>query len=57
MYSVYRNKICTIISTSPGGLGGMRAHTHLRDILHHLGCDTIGANATIGGCMSAFAED
>ena len=56
-YSAYKGKVCAIISTSPGGLGGMRAHNHMRDILLNLGCDVIGASATIGGGFSAFNED
>jgi chromate reductase, NAD(P)H dehydrogenase (quinone) len=56
-YSAYKGKVCAIISTSPGGLGGMRAHNHMRDILLNLGCDVIGASATIGSGFSAFNED
>merc|ERR1712224_817322 len=53
----YKGKVCAIVSTSPGPLGGMRAHNHMRDILLNLGCDVIGASATIGGCFSAFNDD
>jgi len=53
----YKDKVCAIISTSPGGLGGVRGQPHLREVLHHLRCDVIGANATIGHCFSAFKED
>lgn len=55
--SAYRGKMAAVVSTSPGGLGGMRSHVALRNLLLNLGCNVLGTSATIGRGFSAFNED
>lgn len=52
----YANKTVALIAASPGGLGGMRALNHLRDIFYNLGCIVLPEAVAMGGAFKAFDE-
>lgn len=53
----YQNKLAAILSASPGGLGGIRAHRHVRDILDSLGVAVVPPAVGIGKAMQAFDDE
>lgn len=54
---VLRGKVGAIMSASPGGFGGIRMNTHLRQIMRALGILTIYDQVTVSRAHEAFAED
>lgn len=46
-YKLLPGKVAMIVSTSPGSLGGIRAHSHLRDILDSVGIATLPGGLAI----------
>ncbi len=52
----YQHKLAAIISASPGGLGGIRAHRHVRDILDSLGVAVVPPALGISKAMNAFDD-
>jgi len=54
---VYQGKTAAIVSTSPGGLGGMRGLTHLRVLLNNLNVLVIPQQVTVGAAFKAFDEN
>ena len=53
----FKGKLCALLTTSPGHLGGIRGLSHLREILHNLGVRVINEQYALPGAGSAFAED
>jgi chromate reductase, NAD(P)H dehydrogenase (quinone) len=54
---IFRDKPAAIIASSPGGLGGMRALFHLRDVLGYLGMVVIPQQLAAGKANELFAVD
>ncbi|MCG8671810.1 MAG: NAD(P)H-dependent oxidoreductase [Pseudomonadales bacterium] len=52
----YAQQKAAIIATSPGGLGGLRGLTHLREILSNLGTHVIPAQLAVPTAYEAFNE-
>ncbi|MGI9355050.1 MAG: NADPH-dependent FMN reductase [Rhizobiaceae bacterium] len=54
----YQNRAFALASSSPGGLGGIRALSHARDILVSIGAqEVISPQLGLGNAMTAFADD
>ncbi|MNS36100.1 FMN-dependent NADPH-azoreductase [compost metagenome] len=54
---VLRGKVGAIMSASPGGFGGIRMNSHLRQIMRALGILTIYDQVTVSRAHEAFHED
>lgn len=52
----YRGKVAGLLSTSPGGLGGLRGLVHVRAILSGLGAHVVPSQFALGGAHDAFDE-
>ena len=52
----FRGKVAAIMSTSPGGLGGIRGLVHLRAILGNIGTVVLPDQKTIPNAYDAFDE-
>ncbi len=55
--SGYREKIVTLMSASPGGLGGLRGLVHLRAILEMIGAIVLPDQITVRSAHTAFGAD
>ena len=54
----YQNCAFALASSSPGGLGGIRALSHMRDILVSIGAqEVISPQLGVGNAMTAFDDD
>ena len=53
----FRGKVVTIMSASPGALGGLRGLVHVRSILGNLGCLVLPDQVAVSKAHEAFAED
>jgi NAD(P)H-dependent FMN reductase len=53
----FTGKVATLISASPGALGGMRALVHVRAILGNIGTLVLPGTISIVKAHEAFAED
>jgi len=54
MYHSFANKAGLVISTSLGGLGGLRGLSHIRELLTNMGTDVVSQQVAIGGALKAF---
>ena len=54
--SAFQNKVAGIMSTSPGGLGGIRGLSHVRDILFNLGVTVLPGQVAVGSAYQVFDE-
>lgn len=52
----FRGKVVGMASASPGGLGGLRAQSHLAPLLMNLECWVAPRSHAVGGAHSAFDE-
>ncbi|NES95350.1 MAG: NAD(P)H-dependent oxidoreductase [Desertifilum sp. SIO1I2] len=52
----FKNKVAALLSTSPGGLGGLRGLVHLRSILGNIGVLVIPQQKTIPNAFQVFNE-
>ena len=52
----FRGKMCALLTTSPGRLGGIRGLSHLREILHNVGVKVINEQYALPDAGTAFAE-
>ncbi|NMG01687.1 NADPH-dependent FMN reductase [Azoarcus taiwanensis] len=55
--AVYAGRAAAVVGSSPGGLGGMRALFHVRDILGYLGMQVIPQQLAVGNAGSAIGDD
>ena len=53
----FRGKVVTLMSASPGALGGLRGLVHLRSILGNLGCIVLPIQAAVPKAHEAFKDD
>ena len=53
----FRGKVVTLMSASPGGLGGLRGLVHVRSILGNIGCLVLPDQISISSAFKAFKED
>ena len=53
----FRGKVVTLMSASPGALGGLRGLVHVRSILDSLGCLVLPEQVAIPKAHAAFTED
>ena len=54
MNIAFQGKVVTLMSASPGGLGGMRALRHVREILGNMGCIVLPDQLSVSGAHDAF---
>ncbi len=52
----FRGKVVSLMSASPGGLGGLRGLVHVRAILGGLGCLMLPAQTAVSSAHDAFDE-
>lgn len=55
--AAFQGKVVTLMSASPGGLGGLRGLVHVRSILGNLGCIVLPDQVAISSAHQAFNED
>merc|ERR1711915_275124 len=49
MYDAFKGKLASVVSASPGGLGGMRAAGQLRQLLMNCGSTCLMGSVSVGG--------
>jgi len=54
--SCFRGKTAAIMATSPGGLGGLRGLSHLREILTGIGVLVIPEQKAVPASMNVFSD-
>jgi chromate reductase, NAD(P)H dehydrogenase (quinone) len=52
----FQEKVAVLMSTSPGGLGGLRCLFHVRSILSSIGVIVLPDQKAIGNAYQAFDE-
>jgi len=52
----FRGKVVSLMSASPGGLGGLRGLVHVRAILGGLGCIMLPAQTAVSSAHTAFDD-
>jgi len=52
----YANQVVTLLSASPGRMGGLRGLAHVRDILSGIGCIVMPTTVAVGRAQEAFDE-
>jgi len=55
--AAFSGKVITLMSASPGGLGGLRGLVHVRSILGNLGCIVLPDQIAISAAYEVFNED
>lgn len=53
----FRGKVATLMSASPGGLGGLRGLVHLRSVLGNIGVIVLPDQIAVSKAYEAFNED
>jgi chromate reductase, NAD(P)H dehydrogenase (quinone) len=53
----FRGKVATLMSASPGALGGLRALVHVRSILGNIGVIVLPDQVAVAGAPQAFQPD
>lgn len=53
----FTGKVAALMSTSPGGLGGLRGLVHVRAILGNIGVIVLPAQVAVPKAYDAFADD
>ena len=57
MLAAYRRKVATIMSASPGALGGFRGLVHVRSILSNIGVIVLPDQIAVPHAFEAFDDD
>ena len=57
LYATFRGKVATILSCSPGAMGGLRTLNPHREILTNLGVNVLPQSIAIGGAFKAFDSE
>lgn len=55
--AAYQGKVCSLMSASPGALGGLRGLVHVRAILENIGVIVLPKQMAISQANNAFADD
>lgn len=55
--AAFTGKVAALLSTSPGGLGGLRGLTHVREILCNIGVVVIPKQIAVSNAFKAFKND
>jgi len=55
--AAYQGKVCSLMSASPGALGGLRGLVHVRAILQNIGVIVLPKQMAISQANNAFADD
>lgn len=55
--AAYQDKVCSLMSASPGALGGLRGLVHVRAILQNIGVIVLPKQMAISQANNAFADD
>ena len=55
-HAPFGKPVYALTAASPGGLGGIRGLSHLRDILVSIGADTLSVQLAVGGAGQAFDD-
>ena len=55
--AAYSGKVASLISASPGGLGGLRGLVHVRAILSSIGVTVLPDQIAVGRAFEAFNDD
>jgi len=55
--AAYQDKICALMSASPGALGGLRGLVHVRAILQNIGVTVLPKQMAVSQANDAFADD
>lgn len=55
--AAFQGKVASLLSASPGALGGLRGLVHLRAILGNIGVTVLPAQVAISRANEAFQED
>ena len=53
----FRGKVVSLMSASPGALGGLRGLVHVRAILGNIGCIVLPDQVAIGKAHEAFSDE
>lgn len=56
IYECFRGKVVTIMSASPGAMGGIRGLAHIRNLLSNLGCIVLPGQLAVGKANDVFDE-
>jgi NAD(P)H-dependent FMN reductase len=56
MQNEWSGKVCALLSSSPGKLGGIRGLSHLRDILTNVGALVIAEQTGVGRASKAYLD-
>jgi len=54
---VYQDRVFALAACSPGGLGGIRVLSHIRDVMVSVGADVITPQIAVGQAHTAFNPD
>ncbi|MEW4563738.1 NAD(P)H-dependent oxidoreductase [Bremerella sp. JC770] len=57
LLAAYQGKVCSLMSASPGALGGLRGLVHVRAILQNIGVIVLPKQMAISQANNAFADD
>lgn len=55
--AAYIGKVCTLLSASEGGIGGMRGLVHVRSILSGIGVIVLPSQVAVGDFSKVIGED